>query len=205
MIKAVLFDISDVIVRIGLHKAIRALEQRHGIRSGVLYAAAHDHAYWKDFSLGKITERQYLSLVKQNFQKHSPIVIDIRELSQSLISKSSANRSVLAYARQLSRNYRLGVVSNLPKEWYRRIAKQHRFGNVFDVIAVSGIVHVRKPDVRLFSYAIKALRAKPHECIYIDDRPEKTKGAKKLGMRIVEFRSITQLRKEINQLTTRHQ
>lgn len=200
MTRAILFDISDVIVRIGHRAAIRTLEQRHGIRSGALYRAAHDHSYWKDFTLGKITERRYLMLVSQDLRKHSPIVIDTNELSRSLVDGSSTDRGVLAYARQLSKTYRLGVVSNLSKEWYRRLARQHRFTKLFKVIAISGIVHVRKPDARLFRYALKHLKVEPQECVYVDDRPEKARGAKKLGMRVVVFRNVRQLRKDMRRL-----
>jgi len=202
MIKVIFFDGDSVIYKEGFKPAIRQVEIRRGFSKGALYQSAHDRKYWKDFTLGRITEKEYLAKVAIDFLKNYKSKLNVREL-QSLFSKNTKPiRGTLNLIKILKRKgqFKLGIISNNPKEWFFRIKRQFGLQGVFDVVAISGLTHTRKPDIRIFKYALNKSKAKAHESIYIDDRPERIAGASRLGMHIIIFKSARQLKKELNQL-----
>ena len=62
MIKALFFDSGDVVVKEGFTPGITEFENAHNLPKGSVYAAAHDQPYWREFTLGNITEDQYFNL-----------------------------------------------------------------------------------------------------------------------------------------------
>ena len=50
-----------------------------------------------------------------------------------------------------------------------------------------------KPDPKLFRIMLKKLKARPEECVYVDDRPVNVRAAKKLGISAILYKSNKQL------------
>jgi hypothetical protein len=76
MIKAIFFDFAGVLAREGFKTGVKEYEKKHNIPDGQLYQAVHDFSHWKDFSLGKISEKEYWRLVR----KHYPGELDINDV-----------------------------------------------------------------------------------------------------------------------------
>ena len=91
----------------------------------------------------------------------------------------SANTALLG---QLSRRYRLGVVSN----FYGNLATVCRevgLDGFFTVVVDSAQVGWIKPDPRIFRRALGALRAEPAEAIFVGDSLRRDMvGARQVGM-----------------------
>ncbi len=81
------------------------------------------------------------------------------------------------------RGIKLAIVSDAPrlKAWIRLVSM--RINHLFDVVVAFEDTKKLKPSVEPFKVAFKKLKAKPHECLMVGDRPERDiKGAKNLGM-----------------------
>jgi len=196
MIKAIFFDSGNVLVKEGYTTGIAAFEKQQGIKLGKLYEACHDHQYWKDFTLGRITEKCYFAEVKNNFKGE----LDIRKLRQMILKNFISNAELLPYLKKLKSQYILGVISNNPKEWFEYCEKKFGWNKLFKIKAVSGYLQVRKPAAEIFEYAIKKAKIKGDEAIYVDDRPDRIFGGKKLGLNIVIYTSVDDLIKQVNNL-----
>lgn len=196
-IKAIFFDMADVLVLEGFTIGIRQYEYLHHIPSGQLYAAIHDHSYWRDFSLGKISEEEYFVSVKENFVGQ----LDIKELREIMLDSFLPNQDLLDYASELSNQYILGIISNNPKEWFDYFFKSWPLAEIFKVKAISGYLHVRKPDQEIFKQALKMANVLPAEAVYVDDREEMTKEAEDLGFKIVIYRGMAQLKKDFKKFS----
>ena len=74
--------------------------------------------------------------------------------------------------------------------------------NLFEVKVVSCYASLIKKfkDPRIFKLALKKAKAKPEECIYIDDRAVHVETAESLGMKGIVFESPQQLKKELEHL-----
>ena len=101
--------------------------------------------------------------------------------------------------KKLSRNYKLGLVSNFTYTpiIYAGLRKLN-INKFFNAILVSHEVGWRKPHPKIFKEALKRLGVSAHETVYVGDSPlEDIKGAKATGMKTIfvssQFYSVKHL------------
>jgi putative hydrolase of the HAD superfamily len=81
-----------------------------------------------------------------------------------------------------SRGLRLGLISNF-EEWLERLLERVGLTPYFDVLAISGVEGMEKPDPRIFRLALERAGTEPGEAVYVGDNPEfDTEPAEALGM-----------------------
>lgn len=80
-------------------------------------------------------------------------------------------------------NLKLGIISNSPIAFHKRVLKRNNLLDFFDDIIISCEVGYRKPDKTIFNIALKRLNVMPNEAIYVGDIPcIDVPGARELGM-----------------------
>jgi len=80
---------------------------------------------------------------------------------------------------------RTGLVSN---SWGEEGYDRTRFGELFDVLVISGEEGVRKPAPEIYALAVERLGRPPERCVFVDDLPGNLKPAAALGMATVLHR-----------------
>ena len=70
----------------------------------------------------------------------------------------------------------------------------------FDVVVLSYQVGLAKPQKEIFEHALKELRLKAGECVFIDDKIENIAAAKSLGFKAIHFKDAEQLASELKGL-----
>ena len=91
---------------------------------------------------------------------------------------------------QLSRSYRMGVVSDGQSAWALPELRETGIAGYFDPIVVSGDHGFRKPDRRLFDSALSRMGQKPETVVFVgNDIYRDIYGARRVGMKTVFFRS----------------
>ena len=91
---------------------------------------------------------------------------------------------------RLRERYPLAIVSDAQSAYARAELRKVRILDYFDPIIVSGDHGFRKPDVRLFEYALAGLNATAAQCVYVgNDMFRDVHGAQAAGMRTVMFES----------------
>lgn len=73
-------------------------------------------------------------------------------------------------------------INNEPKELNEYRINTYQLHNFFDAFVSSCEVGMRKPDPGIFRLALGIAQAKPHECLYFDDRPMLVEAARKEGI-----------------------
>jgi HAD superfamily hydrolase (TIGR01509 family) len=197
MIKAIFFDSGNVLAKEGFTPGIAEYEKTHNIPKGKLYASAHERNFWKEFTLGQITEKEYFSKLNKDFGQP----LDIGQLQQTIYKNFKINWELLKFIKTLKGKYILGVVSNNPKEWFDFLWHEGGWGQLFTVKAVSSEQHIRKPDVKIYEYALKQASVNCNETVYVDDRQDRIQGAENLGMRFIIFKNVKQLRQDLTLLS----
>lgn len=77
---------------------------------------------------------------------------------------------------------RLGLISNF-EEWLERLLERVGLTPYFDVLAISGVEGMEKPDPRIFRLALDRAGVEPQDAVYVGDNPEfDTEPAEALGM-----------------------
>lgn len=71
----------------------------------------------------------------------------------------------------LSREYRLGLITNGKTHFQNRTIEVLKIARFFTVILISETEGVRKPDAEIFHRALRRLELQPHEAVYVGDHP----------------------------------
>ena len=82
----------------------------------------------------------------------------------------------------IKRGYRIACLSNGSHEWTTYVIKKYGLERLFEQIIISSELGVVKPDPKIYLHALDALKIKPSDCIFIDDRKENTDAAETLGI-----------------------
>ena len=78
-------------------------------------------------------------------------------------------------------------MSNDVSEWSAYITEFYNLNKYFREKIVSGDIKCRKPDIRIFNYALEQSKSIPQECIFIDNSVENLAMAESLGIIPVLF------------------
>ena len=93
------------------------------------------------------------------------------------------------------------ILSNFPGDQFDIYATKNKFVNEFDDMIISGKVGLKKPDEKIYELAIKKFICDPKKTLFIDDRPENTDAAKKIGFQTITLDKPTKLKEYLREFT----
>lgn len=196
MVKAILFDMSGVVFGGGLKPAVSKYAQEFGISEEESDQIWHNHPGWTDFTLGNISEEEYFKVC----QGHSNGLPFEPERFKALIKEfMPPNQELIEYIRtELADKYTIGIISNLSPQWYERLVGDAGIKDLIKLNIVSGYIHIRKPDVRVFQAALDQAGLKGEEVIYVDDRADRVQGAEEVGMKVIIFDNVNNFKTNVS-------
>lgn len=198
-LKTVIFDIGRVLVRVDVSRAMQGLAQGISLSPQELWTAIEKDPRWPDWQEGRISARDWhLHLAKR---LGSPLNFDQfaeawnRALDPHPIQESSLFES-------LRKNFRLGLLSNTDPIHVAHLEATYDFFRFFPKATrtYSCAVGSSKPSPLIFRDALKSLRSKAEESVFIDDIAAYVEVACNLGMKGIHFQNPAQLRQELNAL-----
>jgi len=191
MVKAVIFDIGDVLIT-NVHIYDYIVKELHLNReqSFPFYVQAIE-----EFEAGQIDEVSFWAKLKkqlsinQPIPNPSPLITSHRDVKavQEVIDIVIALRQ---------KGYKLGLLSNTIKPHKEDIEKLGFF-NYFDVKIFSYEVKERKPFPDIYKLTLKQLNILPSEAIFIDNNNLFIKGAEMVGITGIQFLNSKQLRRDL--------
>ena len=109
----------------------------------------------------------------------------------------------VSFLRRLRRRYSVFALSNTNDIHMRFVLDKFPVMREFDDYIRSDKVGALKPAVKIFNAALKRARAKPSECVFIDDIKRHVAAAEGVGMHGIWFRSEPQARAALRNLGVR--
>ncbi len=106
------------------------------------------------------------------------------------------NYDVLELVEQLQKEYKTALLTNADIARYRYTTKILNM-DLFDYRFQSCYIKARKPDPKIYRYALKKMGLKPEETVFIDNMIENVEGARKVGMNAIHFVGRRRLDKEL--------
>ncbi len=144
--------------------------------------------------LGEITMEQFYEYVLDTLQ----ISRDKKHLLEEVFyERAYIDKDLLKQIVEMSREYKIGLLSNYSNDLRPRIEKEWAIGSVFDEIIISCEVGMIKPDSAIFNLMLDRLDVKADESVFIDDRIKNIDGAKKIGLHTIFFTSREQALEEL--------
>lgn len=133
---------------------------------------------WDWYNVGKIDKH---NLRKERFPKiftHAgakPEAIPA-EFEEDFMSRTSSKPHVFPYSKEiltyLREKYRIHVITNGFKESQAKKMKSSGLDIFFELIVTSETTGYKKPDPRIFHYAMEQLSTSPELCLMIGDNPD---------------------------------
>jgi HAD superfamily hydrolase (TIGR01509 family) len=81
-----------------------------------------------------------------------------------------------------------GILSNMPREWWRYFSEKFSLVEYFNPIVLSGEVGMRKPDKEIYLEFEKRSGIPLERSLFIDDRLSNLEAASNLGIKTVYFK-----------------
>jgi glucose-1-phosphatase len=198
-LRAVIFDIGRVLVKVDVARSTAGLSE--GLRMGPdeIWRAIQTDPRWIDWQEGRISPHDWhLHVVKR---LGSPLGFDE--------FRAAWNRSLVPEPLQsdelfvaLKRNKRLALLSNTDPIHVAHLEATYSFFRHFPppVRIYSCSVGASKPSAVVFQTALKAVRANAGEAVFIDDILEYVEAARSLGLHGIQYQNPPQLRSELRSL-----
>jgi putative hydrolase of the HAD superfamily len=105
---------------------------------------------------------------------------------------------MLAWLDQLhAAGIKTGLLSNMPWDLANYVRANFQWLEKFSFVTLSAEVGMIKPDAAIYEHTLCGLGVSAAESLFIDDREPNVRAARTLGMRAIQFRSIAQLKREL--------
>ena len=197
-LRAVIFDIGRVLVRVDIQSVKSALAQGLPLSPEELWSAIEKDPRWPDWQEGRMSPRDWHLHLSKRFSMSLSFAEFATVWNSALDPQPIHSVSLFA---ELSKKYRLGLLSNTDPIHVAKLESTYDFFEYFPkpVRTYSCGVGASKPDPLIYREALRACKVKAEEAVYIDDILAYVEAARKLGLTGIHFRSAQQLRTELSQ------
>ena len=192
-IKAVVFDLGNVLVNYNVKKAARRFSEAGGISQIRIWAHFFLSGFEKAYTRGEISTREFYQAATRVFKKPIPYKT-FKQYWNDIFWQNPGMEQLLT---RIKKHYPLFLISNTNALHFSHIKKEFKVLRHFTKTFPSHEVGARKPELRIYRRVLKKIGLKPQETIFIDDMKSFIDGAKKVGMRTIHFRNLKQLTQDL--------
>lgn len=191
MIKTIIFDYAGVLTPTKNHSLFA---YKHHKRFGLTEDELMTKVYlnWQPATVSKESELIYWSELSKDLKINPDELIDL------IIETFPLDHKVLEIINKVKYRYKIVMLSNQVESWLEKVIDENKLKDKFHYFVNSYHANVRKPDEGIFKIVLERSKSKPSETLFIDDKLENIKAAKKLGMEVILFENFEHFRSELN-------
>jgi epoxide hydrolase-like predicted phosphatase len=194
MIRAVIFDLGNVIVPFDTKRGYEALAAVNGLPPEEIKRRIAATGVVQPFEMGKIEPEEFVRKIcdalalKVSHERFCELWSSIF-LPQPLLPERLIT--------QLKRKYKLLVLSNTNAIHFAMIRSRYPIMRLFDEYVLSYEVGAMKPTPEIYRVAIQRSACAPEEIFFTDDLEVNVEAARQHGLVAVRFESAEQLEAEL--------
>jgi HAD superfamily hydrolase (TIGR01509 family) len=196
-IRAIIFDIGRVLVRIDPARAMQGLAKGGSLAPSELWTAIEKDPRWPDWQEGRISPPDWYLHLARRFGVDLTFEQFI-EVWNRVLDPNPIHADTLF--EELSKRYRLALVSNTDPIHVPYLESTYTFFKFFPTRIYSCRVAASKPNPLIYKEALRSLKVQAQEAVYIDDVLAYVEAAQRLGMGGIHFRSPAQLTADLASL-----
>lgn len=190
-LRAIIFDIGRVLIRIDVQRAMDGLAAGLSLSPEEIWTAIENDPRWPDWQEGRMSPRDWHLHVSRrlgstlSFEQFTEIwnrVLDPQPLQD------------LSLFETLSKTYRLALLSNTDPIHVAHMEAHHDFFRFFPVRVYSCAVGASKPSPIVYLEALRGSKVQATEAVYIDDIGAYVEAARSLGMAGIHYQSAQSLK-----------
>ena len=191
-INAIFFDLGNVLLALDWRKTYPRILQKSDLSSEELGKRFFQTRYIQ-YELSQLTTNEFFSDLKRILEFGGSSE-ELREITTHIFSPIDAH---VALAKRLSLHYPLGIISNTNQAHADFFEAKYDFLDLFQVRIYSHEVRARKPDRRIYDFALSSMNAAASESLFVDDLKENVEAARALGWRAIHLKKDTDLESEL--------
>ncbi len=194
MIRAIIFDLSDVCFNEEESPFIKEFAKKYGL-DFIEFEKRYTellHKAENNVITGKEIWRKILPEYGLN--------LDVGKIIEEMIDGKIAHQETLDFVKKLRRKYKTAFFTNYNEDYWRLIEKRFDLEEYFDMGLVSYQFGARKPAIRGFEYLLKELAVRPEEAAFTDDKAGNLEEPGKLGIHTIQFKNVTELLRSLRVL-----
>lgn len=184
MVQAIIFDCFGVIIT----DALQAIRDQHPDKTDDIA------------DIIKQANRGYMSSHDASTQVAELLGMPYETYRAMLAEGEVKNQELLAYIKQLRKQYKIGMLSNIGRESLWRRFTDEELTEHFDEVVPSGEIGHAKPEPEAYKITAERLGVNPEACVFVDDREPFTNAAESVGMQGIVYTDLRTFKKDLETL-----
>ncbi|MCX6624445.1 MAG: HAD family phosphatase [Acidobacteria bacterium] len=195
MLKALIFDLGNVILAFDFKRSYRALSAVCGYSPEQMPERLRATDLVTRYESGAVTSEAFFDELVGILELDGLSYESFQEIWFSIFDREPLCPD--SFFEHLARDYRLILLSNTNPLHFDRIRKHFPLLRHFHGLVLSHEVGAMKPAPQIYEEAIRLAGCRPEECFYTDDIQTYVDGGKRAGLDAVQFHSYEQIRGEL--------
>lgn len=190
-IKAMIFDLGNVLIKVDFERMlINKVKEHIGTTTHEVMERAYNDDLFKQFCIGKIDSLLFHKKLSARFKLN----MSYEKFKEKWCDIFEPIEGMPELLSQLGKNYAIGLLSDTDPIHWHYILKKYSFLRSIKKPTLSFEAGYMKPSPELYRIAAENINCDIKECLFIDDRLVNVEGAKAIGMRAIQFLSLSQLK-----------
>jgi glucose-1-phosphatase len=198
-IKAVIFDLGNVLVNYDVEKAARRFSAAAGLSTREIWKRFFLSRFEQAYTRGELSTREFYRIACKTLGVSIPRAA-FRHYWNDIFWENPGMERLLV---RIKRHYPLYLISNTNALHFTHLKKHFKLLRHFDRKFPSHEVGARKPCLNIYRRVLKKIKLRPEETVFIDDMKSFVEGARKAGMHAVHFKGRPALVKTLRKLGIR--
>lgn len=183
MVKAILFDLGQVVVTFDLQVALKQVMDVSAVSQAEVKAFFSFSAPDVLFTEGKMTGKDFYESAKNQLKLTIDYVTFQRMYNDIFMANPIMDELIIA----LRERYQLAILSNTNAFHFPYIMETFPIMNIFDDYIVSYEEQCQKPNPEIFHRALGRMGMRPEEVVFVDDTEENVISAQQIGIKSIHF------------------
>ena len=187
MIKLIIFDVGGV---------IDTFDEKYYIRY-ICRKLKIDQKEFKEaliplldkMEVSKISLDEMLYRLSQRFN----ISKEKLEWGSAFSKLNCVNTNVVKLMARLSKHYNIAILTNVSRSRHEMKMGRYLEKVKYDRIFASCYLKMNKPHAKIYRFVLKKMKVKANEAIFIDNLERNVAGARKVGIKSIQFKGYAQL------------
>jgi len=197
-IRALIFDFGGVLVRTESQEPREKLAKQVDLSRQELYDAVFNCRESRLAQLGRMSSEERWQRIGQALGLHSPE--ELLAFRREFYTGDVLDAKLVSYIRRMRGRYKTALLSNASAEFAELLHTKFGLDDCFDVIIISALVGMMKPDPAIYYLVLERLQVAPHEAVFVDDMLENVEGAAAVGLHAIRFTTRDAVLKDLDAL-----
>ena len=195
-IKAVFFDIGNVLVRFDLGGLLKDLAWGRGASPWKVARMVWSRRLIDDVERGRLDGAELLEAVQQETGYEG----GLEDFRRAWNGHFKLDATVVALFRRAGKKRPTYLLSNTNAMHWEHIRRRYAFAREAAGAVLSHELGLRKPERAIYEAAVRRAGCTAVECVFVDDLADNVAGAKAAGLKAVKFKDAARLEKDLTSL-----